>query len=451
VSAPVEVAALIDRQQIGRFHIALLALCAVVLVLDGFDTQAIGYVAPVIVKSFALGDRAALTAVFRDGLLGGVAGAVGFGLLADRFGRKPILILCALCFGVFSLATMTATSLDGLRLMRFLTGLGLGGGLPNAVALISEYSTRRLRATMVTATVCGFAVGGAAGGFLAAWLLPRYGWTAIFLVGGVLPLAFLPVMIWALPDSLRHVVARRPAAEVARLLARMDPRNSLPPDARFVLAEATAARLPVRQLFGDGRAVATAMIWIAYFTNLVCLYFLTNWLPTLINGTGIPVEQAAIATAMLQVGGIAGAITLGFTIDRFGYYVVLASVFMLAAVFITLLGAIAPVFLLIALVVFGAGFCIIGGQIGLNALAAATYPSIIRSTGIGSALGVGRLGSVAGPWIGGVLLARHLDLSALFLIAAVPALGAATAILVMRWSRHPAGAALIPSTKDAPS
>ena len=447
--ARIDLQALIDRQGIGRFHIGLLALCAGVLVLDGFDTQAIGYVAPAIIRDWGV-DRTLLTPVFRDGLLGGVVGAVLFGMLADRLGRKPILVACALCFGVFSLASAWATSLDALRLLRFLTGLGLGGGLPNAVALVSEYAPRRLRATMVTVTVCGFAVGGATAGLLAAWLLPRWGWSAVFLTGGALPLLFLPLMIARLPDSLRRVLANRRPGEIERLVARLDPSARVAPGASFVLAEEGTARLPLARLFGDGRALATAMIWLAYFGNLVCLYFLANWLPTVISGTGISIEQAAIATAMLQVGGIVGAIVLGRLIDRLGHYAVLTSTFLLAAIAIALLGMTGPVFLVVAAVVFAIGFCIIGGQIGLNALAAATYPSDIRSTGIGAALGVGRLGSVVGPVIGGLLLARHLDLRSIFLLSALPALCAAAAILVMRQGARPAAAAPTPSVEEVP-
>jgi MFS transporter, AAHS family, 4-hydroxybenzoate transporter len=447
-AARIDLAELIDRQRIGRFHIGLLCLCAGVLVLDGFDTQAIGYVAPAIIKDWGV-DRTALTPVFRDGLLGGVVGAVLFGMLADRIGRRPILIACALCFGIFSLASAWATSLDELRLLRFLTGLGLGGGLPNAVALVAEYAPRRLRATLVTATVCGFAVGGAAGGLLAAWLLPRYGWGAVFLVGGALPVLFVPVMIARLPDSLRHTLAKRPAGAIERLVARLDPSWRGAPGATFALAEESGARLPLARLFGEGRALATAMIWIAYFGNLVCLYFLANWLPIVISGTGISIAQAALATAMLQVGGIVGAIVLGRLIDRFGHYVVLTTIFLLAAIFIALLGLTGPVFLLIAIVVFAIGFCVIGGQIGLNALAAATYPSAIRSTGIGAALGVGRLGSVVGPVIGGVLLANRLDLQSIFLLSALPALAAAAAILAMRQGA-PRAAPAAPAAEETP-
>jgi MFS transporter, AAHS family, 4-hydroxybenzoate transporter len=245
-ASAVDVVDFIDSQPVGGFQIRLLLTCAAVLFLDGFDTQAMGYVAPALAKEWGL-SKAALGPVFSAGLFGLMIGALVFGPLADRVGRKTIIILSTLAFGLGALATAAVQDVTSLLIIRFLTGLGLGGAMPNAVAMTSEFNPQRRRSTMVMIMFCGFSVGAAIGGLLAADLMPRFGWRSVFVVGGIAPLIMVPVLALKLPESVRFLALRCDAPErVAGLLRRISPRAVFAPDAAFVVQEARLAGLPVR-------------------------------------------------------------------------------------------------------------------------------------------------------------------------------------------------------------
>lgn len=424
----VDVPGFIDGQPVGRFQVRVLLLCAAVLFVDGFDTQAIGYVAPELARAWGL-PRTALGPVFSAGLFGLMLGALLFGPLADRVGRKRIIVLSTAAFGLGTLATVWAEGASSLIALRFLTGLGLGGAMPNAVALTAEFSPHRRRATMVMTMFCGFSLGAALGGLIAAALIPQFGWRSVFLVGGIAPLLLVPVLARGLPESVRFLaISGRANDRVARLLAMIAPSSRFAPGTRFTAHEPALPGLPVRHLFSEGRAGATALFWVVFFMSLLDLYFLSNWLPTVLNDLGASVSMAAVIGAMLQVGGVVGTFTLGSLIDRFSFRA-LAVNYLLAAAAVAAIGFATHSAALAALAIFCAGFCIVGGQIASNALAATFYPTAIRSTGVGWALGVGRAGSIIGPLVGGALLALHWTTEPLFLAAAVPALCAAGAAL----------------------
>ncbi len=313
----IDVPGFIDSQPVGRFQVRVLLLCAAVLFVDGFDTQAIGYVAPELARTWGL-PRTALGPVFSAGLFGLMLGALLFGPLADRVGRKRIIVLSTAAFGVGTLATMWTEGASSLTVLRFLTGLGLGGAMPNAVALTAEFSPHRRRATMVMAMFCGFSLGAALGGLIAAALIPRFGWPSVFLVGGVAPLLLVPVLAGGLPESVRFLAASgRKDDRVARLLTLTAPSSRFMPGTRFTAHEPVLPGLPVRHLFSEGRAAATALFWVMFFMSLLDLYFLSNWLPTVLNDLGASVSLAAVIGAMLQVGGVVGTFALGSVIDRF--------------------------------------------------------------------------------------------------------------------------------------
>src|SRR6266702_4232180 len=271
----IDVAAFIDAQPVGGFQIRLLLTCAAVLFLDGFDTQAIGYVAPALAKEWGL-SKGSLGPVFSAGLFGLMIGALVFGPLADRIGRRKIIICSTLAFGIGTLATSVIDDVDSLLAIRFLTGLGLGGAMPNAVAMTSEFSPRRRRATMVMIMFCGFSIGAALGGFLAAALIPQFGWRSVFVVGGVAPLLLVPVLALRLPESVRFI----------------GPRAVFAPATQFVVHEPELAGIPVLHLFRDGRTLVTLLLWVVFFMSLLDLYFLSNWLPTVLNDLGATVSEA---------------------------------------------------------------------------------------------------------------------------------------------------------------
>jgi MFS transporter, AAHS family, 4-hydroxybenzoate transporter len=422
----IDVAGFIDQQPVGRFQIRLLLFCAAVLFIDGFDTQAIGYVAPAVAQDWKLA-RGALGPVFGAGLFGLMIGALVFGPIADRIGRRRIIILCTAAFGIGTLATIFASDVPSLLAIRFLTGLGLGGAMPNAVALTSEFSPHRRRATMVMAMFCGFSIGAAIGGLLAAALIPAFGWRSVFVVGGVVPLLLVPLLVVRLPESVRFLaLSGRANDSVAALLAQIAPSVRHPAGTSFVVQEIKLPGVPVVHLLSGGRAWATLALWVLFFMSLLDLHLLSNWLPTVLNELGASVSAAAVIGSMLQVGGVVGAFTLGQFIDRFSFHA-LALTYFVASIAVAAIGFSGHSIPLTTIVIFCAGFCVIGGQTASNALSATFYPTAIRSTGVGWALGIGRVGSIVGPLVGGIMLARRMSNESVFVAAAVPALCACLA------------------------
>jgi MFS transporter, AAHS family, 4-hydroxybenzoate transporter len=449
-TSPVDVAGYIDQQPVGGFQIKLLLTCAAVLFLDGFDTQAIGYVAPALAKEWGL-TKAALGPVFSAGLFGLMIGALVFGPLADRIGRKKIIILSTLAFGIGTLATAFINDVNTLLLVRFLTGLGLGGAMPNAVAMTSEFSPHRRRATMVMIMFCGFSIGAALGGLLAAALIPQFGWRSVFIVGGVAPLLLVPILALRLPESVRFLALTGQAnARVAELLASINPKAAFGPATRFVVHEPGLAGMPVLHLFKEGRTLPTLLLWVVFFMSLLDLYFLSNWLPTVLNDLGASVSSAAVIGSMLQVGGVVGTFALGSVIDRFSFRA-LALVYFAAVFAVGAIGQLGHSVALVTMAIFAAGFCIVGGQIAANALTAGFYPTSVRSTGVGWALGIGRIGSIIGPLVGGALLTAKWSTGSVFMAAATAAFCAALAAFSLSRLAGMSGSkgAAAPSSIDA--
>ena len=299
--------------------------------------------------------------------------------------------------------------------------------MPNAVAMTSEFSPHRRRATMVMIMFCGFSVGAALGGLLAAALIPQFGWRSVFVVGGVAPLLLVPILALRLPESVRFLALTGRAHEhVAALLARINPAAAFAPGTQFAVHEPRLAGLPVLHLFRDGRTLATLLLWVVFFMSLLDLYFLSNWLPTVLNDLGASVSAAAVIGSMLQVGGVVGTFALGSVIDRFSFRA-LALVYFIAVFAVGAIGQLGHSVVFVTLAIFAAGFCIVGGQIAANALAATFYPTSIRSTGVGWALGIGRVGSIVGPLVGGALLTMKWSTGEVFVAAATAALCAALA------------------------
>jgi AAHS family 4-hydroxybenzoate transporter-like MFS transporter len=392
--------------------------------------SSIGYVAPAIVRAWNL-PRGALGPVFSASLVGLMIGALTFGPLADRIGRRRIIIASTIAFGIGTLATMLAGDTTSLLVIRFLTGLGLGGAMPNAVAMTAEFSPHRRRATMVMTMFCGFSVGAAIGGLIAAALIPAFGWRSVFLVGGLCPLVLAPLLAWRLPESVRFLaLSGHRDHRLGAILTAAFPNARVSPGARYMAHDAPSTGLTVTQLFVARRGLATILFWIVFFMSLLDLYFLSNWLPTVLNDLGASVSLAAVIGAMLQIGGVAGTLALGRLIDRFSFRA-LAFTYLLATVAVAAIGVSGHSIPLAVATIFCAGFCIVGGQIAANALAATYYPTSLRATGVGWALGIGRVGSIVGPLMGGLLLAWHWAAQSLFLVAALPALCAAVAALAL--------------------
>ncbi|WP_114835994.1 MFS transporter (plasmid) [Agrobacterium tumefaciens] len=433
---------LIDEGRWTSFQTLTVGLCAAVVVLDGFDTQAIAYVAPVLAKSWGL-TPTAFGPVFAAGLVGMMVGALSLGPVADRNGRKLAIVISVALMGLFSLATIFATSVETLLVFRFLTGLGLGGAMPNVLALSAEYMPTRWRSTAVGVMFCGFPFGAVLGGLLAAQIIPAFGWESVFLVGGIAPLLLLFVLVPLLPESVRFLVGRRDTDRtVAKLVARAVPDANLPTDTRFETAKVEGGnRAAARaELFGSDRIARTLLLWAAFFMNLLMYYFLINWLPLTLQSAGIDLSKAILFTALLNFGGIVGTIVLARIIDRIGSFRILWLVLLAAAVAIATVGYVSSQGgLLLGVAIFVAGFCVNGAQNNMNALAAGLYSTPSRATGLGFALAIGRIGSILGPVVGGMLLAAQMPLQTLFTVGALPAIVAAVAIWGLTRKDQPGG------------
>ncbi len=418
-------------KELGRFEIVVIAACAAAIFFDGYDAQAIGYVGPSLIKSFGIAP-AALGPVFSGGLVGIMLGALFIAPLADRLGRRPVILGSILLFAAFTLATAWVDSPTALLWLRVLTGLGLGGCMPNAIALTTEYSPARLQGFLVTLMFNGFTLGSLLGGVLAHQLIPRFGWRAVFVAGGALPLLLLPVLFFVLPESLRFLaLTGRDRVAVAAALERLGSAETPESLGARLRAQEGQVRRSMGELFAQGRGRATAVLWIVFFMSLLDVYLLVSWLPTALNQAGIPAQNAIVLASLLQVGALLGTLLCGAGIDRFGGNTVLIPAYVLGAASIAAIGVFSSssfVITTIAVIMAGAG--IIGGQTAANALAAATYPTQIRSTGVGWALGIGRVGSILGPLVAAGLLMVHVSVRGIFLVSAIPALVAAGAIAI---------------------
>ena len=421
----------LDARRIGGFQIFVVVLCGLVVLLDGINTQLIGYAAPAISKSLHLG-HGRIAAAFGSGLFGLMIGGLSCSVLADVLGRKALLVASTLAFGVFTVASGFSQDLSQLVAWRFLAGLGLGGAMPIAITLTAEVSPRRAEAWMVIAMFCGFPLGGALAGVLANAILPEYGWRAVFYVGGAMALVLTPILALLMPESIAFLVHRNaPAARISAALRRLAPDAG---DVTLVAAIRHAKRsIPVTALFQDGRALCTLLMWVVYFMSLLDIYFLASWLPTVLNSGGKSLKLAVLGASLLQFGGVAGTLVIGRVLDRTKPYRMLVGAYVGAALFIAAIGMASQGAMLLG-VLFGAGFFLVGGQSGLNYLATSFYPTSARASGIGWGLGIGRIGSIIGPTAGAVLIATRWPVNALFLVVAAPCAVAALAVLVMAFA-----------------
>jgi AAHS family 4-hydroxybenzoate transporter-like MFS transporter len=427
-----DVARFIDRRGVGGFQILVLALCLIAMIIDGFDAQAIGFVAPLISIEWGV-PKASFSSVFAAGLLGMAVGALLFGALADRFGRKIILIVCLLAFGVLTIGKAFASSIVALTVLQLLAGLGIGGAMPNAIALVSEYAPLKRRSLMIAVATAGYSVGASGAGFLTARLAGAYGWQATFLVGGTAALAMVPALAALLPESIRFMaLSGAHHARLILILRKIDPRLPAHADLALTSSEHQFAKFPVAHLFREGRSGMTILLWLAVLMDLLVIYYMTSWLPVTIHGVGgISVEDAAIAAALFSAAGVVGAPVVGQLMDRFGPVRMLALAFALASVCIAFIGGAAASHATLRIVVFLAGFFSVGAHVGISALAGEVYPTFMRATGVGWALGVGRFGSLISPVLGGLLLAWQWPITSIFLAVALPALLAALCVLLV--------------------
>lgn len=428
MSATIDVQKFINSRPISRYQRLIIALCFGVVATDGFDTTAIGFIAPAIRSQWNL-IPSQLAPLFGAGLFGLMLGAFVFGPVADKMGRRPILIVTTLFFGVTTIASAFANSIEVLIAARFLTGLGLGGAMPIAIALTGEFSPESRRSSIVTLMFSGFLAGSATAGLVASVMVAAYGWQGFLVLTGLLPM-LLAVILWLkLPESVRFQALQNVEPRyIASTLKRISLDSDLQ-SARFS-ASPKPKGSSVKLLFSNGLALGTLMLWITFFMSLLVFYLLSSWLPILITSAGFSLKSASLMSTTLAVGGTLGAVAIGRLMDAFNPHWVLAVFYGLTAIFVVLLGVSTAAPSVLVLATFGAGFGGGGAQVGLNALATAQYETAYRATGVSWANGVGRFGSVLGSTVGGLLMSMGWELSTVFAVASIPAIVAAIAMLV---------------------
>lgn len=424
-----DIQAFINRHPFSKYQWMILALCFVTVAMDGFDTAIIGFIASDLVQEWGV-QKSDLGPVMSAALVGLAVGALTAGPMADRIGRKKVLVLSILVFGGFSLITAFATSLTQLTVLRFLTGLGLGAAMPNAATLMSEYAPERRRALLVNLMFVGFPIGSSMGGFISAWMIPHYGWQSVLVLGGVMPLALAIALIFLLPESARYLaVKNRSQQQIANILRHI---AALPENTRFVLQEAGQVKeqSALGVIFSPRYLVGTIMLCLTYFMGLLIFYLLTSWLPLLIRETGATLSQASIITALFPLGGGIGVLVLGALMDKINPNKVVAVGYLLTGVFVCLVGFSTSNLVLMGVMVFIAGTIMNGAQSSMPALAAGFYPTQGRATGVAWMLGLGRFGGILGAFSGAFLMQAELSFKTIFALLAIPAVLSAIALMV---------------------
>jgi AAHS family 4-hydroxybenzoate transporter-like MFS transporter len=428
----INVGEVLENSRIGPLHIRVFVLCMISLIMDGFDVQMMGYVGPALIRDWEIaGSR--LGPVFAAANFGVLIGALSLSMLADKIGRRPVLVGATLAFSAMTLITAYAQTMEQLLWLRFLGGIPMGCIIPNATALVGEFSPKGRKVTLIMCITVGFTGGAMLAGAVSLWLIPAFGWRSMFFFGGGIPLVIGLLMAWGLPESLQFLAVKKTRLDqLARWLRQLDPRIAIDSATRFVANEESRGGVPIVHLFHEGRGPTTILLWIVNFTNILILYSLSNWLPTIVTGMGYTLQTANLIATVMQAGGLIGTFGLAWIIARWGFLPTLATTFALATVSIALIGQPGLTLVVLGVIVFVAGWCIVGGQPAINALSASFYPTYLRSTGVGAGLGVGRTGAIIGPYLGGVLLAQQWTPQQLFWVAAVPALVSTAVILTLR-------------------
>jgi AAHS family 4-hydroxybenzoate transporter-like MFS transporter len=423
-----DVGNLIEGRSLGRPQIAIALWLCFLMVLEGYDMQTLSFAAPAILREWQV-SRADFGLVLSAHLFGYMVGALILSVFGDRLGRKNIIVAGATIFGAFTFAGGFATSPTEMFLLRAGAGFGLGGSIPTGIALAAEYMPKRVRATTIGLMFVGYNIGAAIGGFVASWTIEDFGWSYVFYIGGLGAVPMFLGLAYALPESIRFLVVRgAPLAQVTALARRIRPEDDFSAVSRFVVTEEVQKSSPAN-LFTENRGLVTLLLWFSFIASFLGHYFLTAWMPTVLSDEGLTIEQAAFAGGMFQVGGALGSFFIAYFLDKGGIRVV-AITFLLAAPIVATIGLESAYAALLGIEVL-AGFTVLGGQIGLNALSGTIYPTFIRATGAGYAFGVGRIGSITAPIAGGYLIALGFSRTSLFFMAGIPFIFCALALYGM--------------------
>ncbi|WP_242914783.1 MFS transporter [Brevundimonas pishanensis] len=444
----VDVQDVLDNNKIAPVQWVVLAICFLIMFLDGYDTAVAAFVAPVLSKEWGF-EPAAMKPVLASVLFGVAFGALAAGPLADRFGRRWVLIASVLVFGVFTLVSAMATSIPMLTWLRLVTGLGLGAAMSNAATLMAEYAPNRRRSVMVAVLFSGFTLGSAGGGLLGGFMVPAFGWQSAFITGGLAPLALALAMVFFLPESLKYLTVKKTQATetIRKVLSRIERRGPIPTNAVFInsAAEAPSSKGGTRMLFRRDLIAGTMALWATYFFGLLVIFLLRSWLPTLVTLSGESIQRAGFLAALFDIGGTVGAFGVAWLVDRLRHDGVVSITYLIAGVMIFIFSHWLGNIGLLATGILVLGFLLSGAQATVPAIAAKFYPTEGRASGVAWTLGIGRFGGIAGALVGGTLLQLGWSFATILASLAIPAVIAAVIIGAHIWGSRRAEARLVQS------
>ncbi|MCR4471564.1 MULTISPECIES: MFS transporter [unclassified Burkholderia] len=424
----IDVQKVVHGARFSRFHGLILFWCVLILVLDGYDLAVVGAALPSIMKDMGV-NAAKAGFMASSALFGMMFGAIYLGTLADKIGRPVSLCACIGLFSAFTAAAGLTHDPVSFSITRFLAGLGIGGVLPIVTAQMGEFAPRAIRARLVTIVFAGYSIGGILVALTGKQMIESYGWQSVFFLAAT-PVLLIPFILMTMPDSLAFLVRNNRAAKLEATIRKIAPDVRLQPGDRFVMPQQTMSSTPVASLFRDGRGFSTVMIWIAFFMGLFMVYALSSWLTKLMAMSGYSLGSALTFVLVFNVGAVAGAIGGGWLGDKYNIKYVLVAFYATGAVSLALMGYTRSAELLFP-IVFVVGGSTLGTQLLAYAYAGEFYPAVIRSTGVGFASGVGRLGAIAAPLLIGLLVTMHLPLEQNFLAIALAGVLGTLAVMMI--------------------
>ncbi|MBN1567094.1 MAG: aromatic acid/H+ symport family MFS transporter [Acidobacteria bacterium] len=425
----IEISQLIDERKLSSLQITVIILSALVVWLDGYHIQSMALIVPTLSAQWSI-KSADFSLVLTSALLGIAIGGAFLAPLGDRFGRRILLISSTAFLGLASIGTSFAGNPMQLLIWRFLTGLALGASLTNATALTTEYLPSKRRAALVTLMFSGISIGAFTAGFVAPIIIDKFGWEGMFTIGGAIPLLLSLVLAASIPESIKLLLASRPNDPRApKILVRLAPGI----DPRTVYAKKQEIhKQSVTELLNATYRRGTLLLWMVFIFNMFVLYLLVNWLPTLLTTQGWTASQAPKGAVMIQAGGLAGGLILSWCVYKGKTVMSMLAAYIITAAALglfSILPSSGPSWWVLLLLV---GCGISGSQFVLNALSAIYYPPLIRATGIGWAAGIGRIGAVLSPMIGGWIIKMQVAPSAVLGMLVIPVAICAAGVLMFR-------------------
>lgn len=419
--ATINVRDFLESNKTSGYQMMIVFLMLLTVIFDGMDITIMGFIIPVLKQEWGLANMEAAR-VLSAALAGLIIGALVTGPIADKIGRKKILVGSVFLFGLFTLLCATATNAETLMAYRFIAGAAMGGVMPQAATLVTEFSPPHHRGKFVTIVFSGFTIGAAAGGFVSAKLISLYGWHSVMILCGVLPLILSLALLILLPESITFMVVNRyPKEKIVKLLNKMQP-GSVSMNDEFILPQPQVNESnPVKTVLNKYFLPGSLSLWTAYFLGLLLVYLLGSWMPTIIENAGFTLQEAAVVGAIFQLGGPLGCVVLGWFMDRKEPHKVLAVNFLIGAVIMVAVSQISADLALLCVAVFFIGFSFSGGNTGMNALSSMFFPTAVRATGNSWMHGIGRFGAVASTFVGAWMLDLGWNLQQVLFALCIPA------------------------------